>query len=165
MGVLKSADRLLTTLVRYLCAAFLAVMSVVVFGQVVARYIFNSGFSWPEELTRFLCVWITFLGALTATAEDSHPAVDVLVKLLPRVLQKIIRILLRVIMIIVCVYLTSYGFKLVEMTIHDMSPGLHFPMGLVYLSLPLCSALMILYFGAQIMRTCAGLFSREEEEG
>lgn len=164
MSVLKTADRLMTALVRYLCAALLGVMAVVVFGQVIARYIFNSGFSWPEELTRFLCVWITFLGALTATAEDSHPAVDVLVKALPDILQKVVRIILRIVMIIVCVYLTGYGLKLVEMTIHDMSPGLHFPMGLVYLSLPLSAALMIPYFAAQIVRTCAEMFSWEEKE-
>lgn len=160
MRVLKTADRVLAAFVRYLCAILLGLMVIVVFGQVIARYIFNAGFSWPEELTRFICVWITFLGALTATVEDSHPAVDVLVKMLPGTLQKLVRILLRGIMIAVCLYLTSYGLKLVEMTIRDMSPGLRLPMGLVYLALPFSAALMIPYFVSQIVQTCMGLFGR-----
>lgn len=164
MSVLKTVGQLFAVLIRYLCATLLGVMVIVVFGQVIARYLFNSGFSWPEELTRFLCVWITFLGALTATAEDSHPAVDVLVKLLPGVLQKIVGIFLRAVMIVVCIYLTGYGLKLVEMTIRDLSPGLHVPMGLVYLSLPFSMVLMIPYFTVQIVQAAVGLLRRAEKE-
>ena len=44
-------------------AACLAVMVVLVFGNVVLRYVFNSGITMSEELSRWLMVWLTFLGA------------------------------------------------------------------------------------------------------
>jgi TRAP-type C4-dicarboxylate transport system permease small subunit len=47
-------------------ALFLAIMVVLVFGNVVLRYAFNSGISVSEEVSRWLFVWLTFLGAIVA---------------------------------------------------------------------------------------------------
>jgi TRAP-type C4-dicarboxylate transport system permease small subunit len=47
-------------------AVMLAVMVVLVFGNVVLRYGFGSGITVSEELSRWLFVWLTFLGALVA---------------------------------------------------------------------------------------------------
>ena len=47
-------------------AVCLAVMVVLVFGNVALRYIFNSGITMSEELSRWLLVWLTFLGAIVA---------------------------------------------------------------------------------------------------
>jgi TRAP-type C4-dicarboxylate transport system permease small subunit len=63
----------------YLVAAILAVMVVLVFGNVVMRYAFNSGFTVSEELSRWLFVWLTFLGAVVALHENAHLGTDMLV--------------------------------------------------------------------------------------
>ena len=57
-------------------ALCLAVMVVLVFGNVVLRYGFNSGITISEELSRWLLVWLTFLGAIVAVREHSHLGVD-----------------------------------------------------------------------------------------
>lgn len=67
-----------------LIAAFLAVMVVLVFGNVVLRYAFNSGITVSEELSRWLFVWVTFLGAIVALKEKGHLGTDIVVALLPR---------------------------------------------------------------------------------
>ncbi len=66
-------------LISYLIAALLAVMVVLVFGNVVMRYVFNSGFSISEELSRWLFVWLTFLGAVVAVRSNQHLGTDMLV--------------------------------------------------------------------------------------
>ena len=66
-----------------LIAAMLAVMVVLVFGNVVLRYGFNSGITMSEEVSRWLFIWITFLGAIVALKEHSHLGVDMLVVKLP----------------------------------------------------------------------------------
>lgn len=72
-------------LISYLIAALLAVMVVLVFGNVFMRYAFNSGFSISEELSRWLFVWLTFLGAVAALRSNAHLGTDMLVgKLGPR---------------------------------------------------------------------------------
>ncbi len=70
-------------LVELLIAAFLAAMVVMVFGNVVLRYAFNSGIIVSEELSRWLFLWVTFLGAIVALKEHAHLGSDFLVARLP----------------------------------------------------------------------------------
>ena len=58
-------------------------MVVLVFGNVVLRYAFNMGITVSEELSRFLFVWLTFLGAIVALREHGHLGVDMVVSRLP----------------------------------------------------------------------------------
>ncbi|RST54540.1 TRAP transporter small permease [Variovorax sp. MHTC-1] len=64
-------------------ALFLAIMVVLVFGNVVLRYGFNSGITVSEEVSRWLFVWLTFLGAIVALKEHAHLGTDMLVSRLP----------------------------------------------------------------------------------
>ncbi len=83
---------MLSSLIDRLCHIFkwlmglcLALMVVLVFGNVVMRYAFNSGITVSEELSRWLFVWMTFLGATVALREHGHLGTDMLVgKLGPR---------------------------------------------------------------------------------
>ncbi len=56
----------------------LAVMGILVFGNVVLRYAFNSGIAVSEELSRLLFVWLIFMGAVLASAERIHIGFDTL---------------------------------------------------------------------------------------
>ncbi len=64
-------------------ALLLAVMVVLVFGNVVLRYGFNSGITLSEEVSRWMFIWLTFLGAVIALKERGHLGVDMLVGKLP----------------------------------------------------------------------------------
>lgn len=64
-------DRL-CRLFSFLMVAALALMVVMVFGNVVLRYGFNSGITVSEELSRWLFVWMTFLGAVVALRAHGH---------------------------------------------------------------------------------------------
>ena len=66
-------------LVDALMALALAIMVVLVFGNVVLRYGFNSGIAVSEEVSRWLFVWLTFLGAIVAIKEHGHLGSDMLV--------------------------------------------------------------------------------------
>lgn len=61
-----------------LIVASLAIMGVLVFGNVVLRYGFNSGIAVSEELSRLLFVWLIFLGAVLASAKRIHIGFDTL---------------------------------------------------------------------------------------
>jgi TRAP-type C4-dicarboxylate transport system permease small subunit len=70
-------------LLEMLIAACLAVMVVLVFGNVVLRYAFNTGITVSEEVSRWLFVWLTYLGAIVALKEHNHLGTDMLVARLP----------------------------------------------------------------------------------
>ena len=78
----RAIDRLCRAF-EVLIAAFLAVMVAMVFGNVVLRYAFNSGIIVSEELSRWLFLWVTFLGAVVAIKERAHLGTDALVARLP----------------------------------------------------------------------------------
>ena len=62
----------------------LAGMAIMVFGNVVLRYGFNSGLNVSDEMSRYFFVWLTFIGAVVAFREHSHLGVESLVALLGR---------------------------------------------------------------------------------
>jgi TRAP-type C4-dicarboxylate transport system permease small subunit len=68
---------------RFFIAACLFLMVVLVFGNVVLRYAFNSGISVSEELSRWLFVWLTFVGAVVALRDHAHLGMDSVVSRLP----------------------------------------------------------------------------------
>jgi TRAP-type C4-dicarboxylate transport system permease small subunit len=119
-------------LIGYLIAAMLAVMVVLVFGNVIMRYAFNSGFTLSEELSRWLFVWLTFLGAVTALRESGHLGTDMLVgKLGP--LGKRICMGLALLLMLYCLWLLfkgSYDQAMVNLT--STSPVMEVPMAWLY---------------------------------
>jgi TRAP-type transport system small permease protein len=76
--------RLLNHLIDALLASLLLAMVVMVFGNVVLRYVFNSGIVVSEELSRFCFVWLSFIGGVVAMREGTHLGMDNVVNRLPR---------------------------------------------------------------------------------
>ena len=85
-----------------LMAASLALMVVLVFTNVVLRYAFNSGITVSEELSRWLFVWLTFLGAIVALNEGAHLGTDTLVSRLSVRGKKVCLVLGHVLMLWIC---------------------------------------------------------------
>jgi len=70
--------------VEFVLAMLLLGMVVMVFGNVVLRYAFNSGIAVSEELSRYFFVWLTFIGAVVAMHDGSHLGMDTFVSKLSR---------------------------------------------------------------------------------
>lgn len=80
----------------------LALMVLMVFGNVVLRYGMNSGITVSEELSRWLFVWMTFLGAVVAVRSHAHLGTDSLIARLPRAGKKACFVAAHVLMIYMC---------------------------------------------------------------
>ena len=75
--------KVFNTLVRgveWMLVAMLAMMAILVFGNVVLRYVFNSGIVFSEEVSRFLFMWINLIGALVVLKDHGHLGVTSLVE-------------------------------------------------------------------------------------
>lgn len=75
-------DRL-CKLIEIILAVLMVAMVAMVFGNVVLRYVANSGITVSEELSRWMFVWMCFLGAIVAVRERGHLGTDMLVSRLP----------------------------------------------------------------------------------
>ena len=67
--------------------AILVTMTVVVFSQVIARYVLQQSLSWSEELARFLLLWLSMLSAAYAYKIKAHFALQVVVSRFPEKLR------------------------------------------------------------------------------
>ena len=89
-------------LLCWLMAGSLMLMVVLVFTNVVLRYALNSGITVSEELSRWLFVWLTFLGAVVALNERAHLGTDMLVSRLSPLGKKACLALGHVLMLFIC---------------------------------------------------------------
>ena len=117
---------------KAIIALCLAVMVVLVFGNVVLRYVFNSGIATSEELSRWLMVWLTFLGAIVALREHAHLGVDTLVRALPPMGKRICFVLSYVLMLYADWLLLSGSWKQTLITAGDRAPASNLSVGLFY---------------------------------
>ena len=86
----------------FILVILLAVMVVLVFGNVVLRYGFNSGILVSEELSRWLFIWITFLGSLIALRENGHLGSNFIVRAFPAAGRRISLFAGRLLMLYIC---------------------------------------------------------------
>jgi TRAP-type C4-dicarboxylate transport system permease small subunit len=82
-GILAWADRAGQFLENAALVGALASMIVLAGAQIVLRNFFNSGFPWADEALRLLVLWVAMLGAVAASRENRHIAIDALARVLP----------------------------------------------------------------------------------
>lgn len=112
----------------------LAVMVVLVFTNVVLRYVFNSGIATSEELSRWLLVWLTFLGAIVALRQHAHLGVDTLVRALPPRGKLLCFVISYALMLYADSLLTIGSWKQAVLTFHDSAPASGISVGLFFYS-------------------------------
>jgi len=113
-------------------AVCLAVMVVLVFGNVVMRYGFNSGITLSEELSRWLFVWMTFMGAIVALREHGHLGTDMLVGKLGPAGKKFCLGLSYVAMLFICWLLFSGAYQQAVINLDSTSAVMEVSMAWIY---------------------------------
>ena len=127
----KLTDKLFKT-IEILIAVFLACMILLLFMNVVLRYVFNTGFVWSEEIARLCFIYLVYLGAIEAARDNRHLLIDSLLLKLPKVFQKIIYTLVQICTVWLMVILVRGSWGLVIQNLHDKWVATHFPTYLVY---------------------------------
>ena len=115
---MKAIADALTRALEVVMVLCLAVMLVMVFGNVVLRLFFNTGIDLSEEIPRFAFVWMTFLGAIVGMRRRAHLGVDVVVLMLPALGRRVCWAISQVVMLVCCIYIV-YGTWLQ----HDIIKG------------------------------------------
>ena len=118
--------------VSNLMALFLALMGILVFSNVVLRYFFNSGLTWAEEMSRFLFVWVVFLGAIGALKDNNHLGFSTLVQALPPVLKKLCYLVSNILMMLCLWALFEGSLNMTLLTTDNLSPSMGVPLAFMY---------------------------------
>ena len=152
----------LGALIDGVLAFALALMVVLVFGNVVLRYGFNSGITTSEELSRWLFVWLTFLGAIVAMKDGAHLGTDTLVSRLPLRGKQVFFVLSHGLMLYACWLLWQGAWNLVQINLSATSAVMEISMAWFYSPGLVLSALGALVLFNQLWRLVSGQIKESE---
>ncbi len=147
MRFLSKINSGLMACIKYLLIFFGTLMTALVIMNVILRYVFNSGLSWSEEASRFLFIWVTFLGAILANdafLHGEHMRMDFVVEALHGIPRKLVELVALVIVLVMLGTLFWGGIQLVQGTWPMLTSALMIPKGAVYLCAPIGFGYMFL---------------------
>ena len=133
-------EEIFTPLLNYICL----IMLIVTCTGIICRYVFHIALVFSPELSRYLYIFIIFIGTFLGIKNNTHVGVDVFVNLLPTKMKKIIMIFRNISMLIFSIFITYYGFKFVSVGMSQSTLSLGISKGWIYLILPICGIFMFL---------------------
>jgi TRAP-type C4-dicarboxylate transport system permease small subunit len=145
-GVFWKLQHGLEFAINILIGFMLAGMVVVVFGNVIFRYFLNASLAWSEEVSRFMLIWLVFMGAVIAYIRNEHLGLDIMLKVLPPLGSRILAITADALVVTALIVMTRGG---IVMTADSFASGwvaasLPIPYGYVYMATPIATGLMLI---------------------
>ena len=105
---LKDFNSTILRIGRQLAWIAIFLMVVVILIQVFFRYILNNALPWPDELARFLMLWMTGFIAPSAYRWGGFVSIEMLPKLLPKLIENILLLIL----LSLSLFILIIGFQL-----------------------------------------------------
>ena len=142
--MLATFDRMLIRINRWVVIAILAAMASMVFANVALRFLTDHSILWVEEVSRYLMIWLTFLGAGLVLRYGGHIGIDTLADKLPRHAVSI-RTAIFLVMLAFFAVMVWLGVRYAAFTWRQTTPVMQIPIGAVYLAMPIGFALAIVH--------------------
>lgn len=137
---------------EYFLVLTLAAMVILIFGQVVGRYVFQSAPSWTEELARYIHIWQVWIGASYGIRLQRHLRIEAFRDLFSDVGKKVLDTISILVWFVLALSLAILGTQLVLSSLKNgqLTPAMQLPMWIPFLAIPLGSAGMVLRLLQQI---------------
>jgi TRAP-type C4-dicarboxylate transport system permease small subunit len=119
-------------LLKFFAAGCLGVMIVLVFGNVVLRYAFDSGITVSEEISSWCLTWMTYTAGLVALRNHGHLGFDSLLKLFPPIVQRFCLALANLLMIAIMLMFLQGSWLQTVINLDNKAPASGLSTGLLY---------------------------------
>ncbi len=139
-------ENLLMRVNRAALVLLLAAMALIIFANVVLRYTTSQSIEWAEEVSRYLMVWLTFLGAGPVLRYGGHIALDNLQDSLSPRAAYAVRVLIACLLFAFFGFMVWFGLLYVERAQFQMTPTTQIAMSWVYAAMPIGGLLLMLHF-------------------
>lgn len=144
MSVLKKGYKYLFTALEWFAMICMVIMVIVVFIEVILRYLFGTGFKWSQEIPTLMMVWFGFIGIAIGVIEKIHISIEFFTMKLPK---KITQTMDRANYLIIAIfggYMIHYGIQIMRLTSKTTLPATKWPSAVLYLILPLSGVLILI---------------------
>lgn len=140
----------------------LAAMVLMVFVNVVLRYLFNSGLEFSEEVSRFAFVWLTFIGAVVAFRQGLHLGMETVIKRLGRRGRLACYWISHLLMLWCCVLLWQGSWEQAAVNLGNYAPVSRLPVAAIYGVGLFTSVFMGWTILANLVRAATGKIGEDE---
>ena len=140
-------------------------MSLIIFVQVVMRYVFHNSLTWSEEMARYLFVWLVYFSVSYTARREKHIRIDAAINLYPKKLRPYIEIISEIIVLAFSVFIAVTGVTVFQKITWSgqMSPAIGLPMQVVYAAPMIGMALTAIRQVQCIARKVKGLKNNGQE--
>ncbi len=116
--------------------------------QVILRNFFSTGIVWAEPVLGASLLWMTMIGALSATGARKHITVDLVAQFLPPRPRSALQAVTSLFAAVVCAFLTVAAIRYVQFQQEMGGMSLpSVPQWTLYVIVPVCFAMMTFRFG------------------
>ena len=133
---------------KYSITIAFAIATLLLFSNVVLRYVFDTGLTWVLETVQYLFAWVVLIGAAHGVKMGIHLGIDILINRLSIQLRKII-VLTAVCLCLIFVAIVDYQSMIYIVKIYqwgDLTEDLQIPQWIPYLAIPIGLSLMFYHF-------------------
>ena len=138
--------------VEWACGLLMTAITVLVFLQVITRYVLAYPFDWPEELARMLFVWVALLGAVLAFRKAGHFSIEAFTNLLPPPLRRGVSVLLRLTLLAFLLLVAYLGLDATVRVREQLSTAMEISMSYGYAAVPVSFTCMALEMARALWR-------------
>jgi TRAP-type C4-dicarboxylate transport system permease small subunit len=142
---------------RYLIIAIVAALAVILISAVFYRYALNNAIAWSEEGSKYLMVWLTFVGAPIALRHAGHINIDLLIKLFAPRGRQVFYLFIHLVIIATMGILLWKGVVFAQMGARQVASSFNFSMVWMYIAVPIGSALTCLVALEHVLRSICGI--------
>ena len=145
----------------------LFVAVVLIFMQVVMRYVFQNSLSWSEELGRYLFIWLTWLSTGYAVRKKRHLRIEVITDFFNERGKLILDIVTMIVWSGFTVFLINKSWHITTMIWRrgQLTPALEIPTAFAYAAVPVGALIMLLRLIDEIIRSARKLSQLQKQEG
>ena len=139
----------------------LSAMSILVFLNVVLRYGFNSSINVTEEVSRYMFVWLAFLGAVLAFSENKHVSVTVLTDKLSPIGRNVLKLFTDAAMLFCCYLIVDGSWIQFQLNLNNLAPISGLPQGITFLASVVAGVLIGILIIARMVTNLTALVKGE----
>ena len=147
--MIERISQCLNGAIKYMAGILTGAMAVLVFLQVLCRYLLKAPLDWSEEMSTFAFAWMALLGASIGLRSDEHPRLDIFLKRFPGQLRKAAQVVVNLSILFMLLVLLIYGARLMMAMRMQSTAALGYSVAFVYAVLPFSAAIMLVHVLAQ----------------
>jgi TRAP-type C4-dicarboxylate transport system permease small subunit len=148
---------------KSLIIILMAVMVVLIFVNIICRYFLGAAIAWSEEVSRFILIWIAFLGTILAYVNNEHLGLDLVIRKLPVRLGGVVETIAYLLIAYSLCLLIKGGYALAEHSMSWLSPATGTSYGSVYMVVPICASIMLVQTGYKLIKKLRIVLAGKEE--